>query len=88
MEKILPELPGLLLYSHDLSKKATEMQQQTSLQECSFVFTKTNLYIFFVFSVRVRKNSSVRSKKDSGDKKGQRLIEKEAMETGRVLNSN
>uniref|UniRef100_A0A8C1PNS5 ABC-type glutathione-S-conjugate transporter n=1 Tax=Cyprinus carpio TaxID=7962 RepID=A0A8C1PNS5_CYPCA len=35
-------------------------------------------------SVRVRKNSSVRSKKDSGDKKGQRLIEKEAMETGRV----
>uniref|UniRef100_A0A671T8S6 ATP-binding cassette, sub-family C (CFTR/MRP), member 2 n=1 Tax=Sinocyclocheilus anshuiensis TaxID=1608454 RepID=A0A671T8S6_9TELE len=27
---------------------------------------------------------SVRSKKDSGDKKGQRLIEKEAMETGRV----
>uniref|UniRef100_A0A672LX45 ABC-type glutathione-S-conjugate transporter n=1 Tax=Sinocyclocheilus grahami TaxID=75366 RepID=A0A672LX45_SINGR len=30
------------------------------------------------------KNSSVRSKKDSGDKKGQRLIEKEAMETGRV----
>ncbi|KAL1263560.1 hypothetical protein QQF64_006299, partial [Cirrhinus molitorella] len=35
-------------------------------------------------SVKVRKNSSVRSKKDSGDKKGQRLIEKEAMETGRV----
>uniref|UniRef100_A0A673HVF0 ATP-binding cassette, sub-family C (CFTR/MRP), member 2 n=1 Tax=Sinocyclocheilus rhinocerous TaxID=307959 RepID=A0A673HVF0_9TELE len=35
-------------------------------------------------SVRVRKNSSVRFKKDSGDKKGQRLIEKEAMETGRV----
>ncbi|XP_051773178.1 LOW QUALITY PROTEIN: canalicular multispecific organic anion transporter 1 [Ctenopharyngodon idella] len=35
-------------------------------------------------SVRVRKNSSLRSKKDSGDKKGQRLIEKEAMETGRV----
>ncbi len=34
------------------------------------------------------KNSSVRSKKDSGDKKGQRLIEKEAMETGRVRNSN
>uniref|UniRef100_A0A672K2V6 ABC-type glutathione-S-conjugate transporter n=1 Tax=Sinocyclocheilus grahami TaxID=75366 RepID=A0A672K2V6_SINGR len=32
----------------------------------------------------LRKNSSVRSKKDSGDKKGQRLIEKEAMETGRV----
>uniref|UniRef100_A0A673HPC8 ATP-binding cassette, sub-family C (CFTR/MRP), member 2 n=1 Tax=Sinocyclocheilus rhinocerous TaxID=307959 RepID=A0A673HPC8_9TELE len=31
-----------------------------------------------------RKNSSVRFKKDSGDKKGQRLIEKEAMETGRV----
>uniref|UniRef100_A0A8C1PRK6 Uncharacterized protein n=1 Tax=Cyprinus carpio TaxID=7962 RepID=A0A8C1PRK6_CYPCA len=37
-----------------------------------------------LLSVRVRKNSSVRSKKDSGDKKGQRLIEKEAMETGRV----
>uniref|UniRef100_A0A671T4Z1 ATP-binding cassette, sub-family C (CFTR/MRP), member 2 n=1 Tax=Sinocyclocheilus anshuiensis TaxID=1608454 RepID=A0A671T4Z1_9TELE len=35
-------------------------------------------------SVSLRKNSSVRSKKDSGDKKGQRLIEKEAMETGRV----
>ncbi|XP_067276901.1 canalicular multispecific organic anion transporter 1 isoform X2 [Pseudorasbora parva] len=35
-------------------------------------------------SVRVRKNSSLRSKKDSGDKKGQRLIEKETMETGRV----
>ncbi|XP_026080611.1 canalicular multispecific organic anion transporter 1-like isoform X1 [Carassius auratus] len=35
-------------------------------------------------SVRVRKNSSVQSKKDSGDRKGQRLIEKEAMETGRV----
>uniref|UniRef100_A0A8C1VAD9 Canalicular multispecific organic anion transporter 1 n=1 Tax=Cyprinus carpio TaxID=7962 RepID=A0A8C1VAD9_CYPCA len=33
---------------------------------------------------RLRKNSSVRSKKDSGDKKGQRLIEKETMETGRV----
>uniref|UniRef100_A0A9J8BTP6 Uncharacterized protein n=1 Tax=Cyprinus carpio carpio TaxID=630221 RepID=A0A9J8BTP6_CYPCA len=32
----------------------------------------------------LRKNSSVRSKKDSGDKKGQRLIEKETMETGRV----
>uniref|UniRef100_A0A673HVS9 ABC-type glutathione-S-conjugate transporter n=1 Tax=Sinocyclocheilus rhinocerous TaxID=307959 RepID=A0A673HVS9_9TELE len=32
----------------------------------------------------LRKNSSVRFKKDSGDKKGQRLIEKEAMETGRV----
>uniref|UniRef100_A0A8C2I0S4 Uncharacterized protein n=1 Tax=Cyprinus carpio TaxID=7962 RepID=A0A8C2I0S4_CYPCA len=32
----------------------------------------------------ILKNSSVRSKKDSGDKKGQRLIEKEAMETGRV----
>uniref|UniRef100_A0A672K2N0 Canalicular multispecific organic anion transporter 1-like n=1 Tax=Sinocyclocheilus grahami TaxID=75366 RepID=A0A672K2N0_SINGR len=42
------------------------------------------LFLFLVFSVRVRKNSSVRSKKDSGDKKGQRLIEKEAMETGRV----
>ncbi|XP_016097318.1 canalicular multispecific organic anion transporter 1-like [Sinocyclocheilus grahami] len=42
------------------------------------------IYIFFVFSVSLRKNSSVRSKKDSGDKKGQRLIEKEAMETGRV----
>uniref|UniRef100_A0A9J8BGV1 ABC-type glutathione-S-conjugate transporter n=1 Tax=Cyprinus carpio carpio TaxID=630221 RepID=A0A9J8BGV1_CYPCA len=35
-------------------------------------------------SMRLRKNSSVRSKKDSGDKKGQRLIEKETMETGRV----
>uniref|UniRef100_A0A8C1PCY9 ABC-type glutathione-S-conjugate transporter n=1 Tax=Cyprinus carpio TaxID=7962 RepID=A0A8C1PCY9_CYPCA len=35
-------------------------------------------------SQRLRKNSSVRSKKDSGDKKGQRLIEKETMETGRV----
>ncbi|XP_077093647.1 ATP-binding cassette sub-family C member 2-like [Siphateles boraxobius] len=35
-------------------------------------------------SVKVRKNSSLRSKKDSGDKKGQRLIEKETMETGRV----
>uniref|UniRef100_A0A8C1FH76 Uncharacterized protein n=1 Tax=Cyprinus carpio carpio TaxID=630221 RepID=A0A8C1FH76_CYPCA len=34
--------------------------------------------------MRLRKNSSVRSKKDSGDKKGQRLIEKETMETGRV----
>ncbi|XP_039546373.1 canalicular multispecific organic anion transporter 1 isoform X1 [Pimephales promelas] len=35
-------------------------------------------------SVRVRKSSSLRSKKDSDDKKGQRLIEKETMETGRV----
>uniref|UniRef100_A0A673LTC3 Canalicular multispecific organic anion transporter 1-like n=1 Tax=Sinocyclocheilus rhinocerous TaxID=307959 RepID=A0A673LTC3_9TELE len=35
-------------------------------------------------SVSLRKSSSVRSKKDSDDKKGQRLIEKEAMETGRV----
>uniref|UniRef100_A0A673LVV6 ABC-type glutathione-S-conjugate transporter n=1 Tax=Sinocyclocheilus rhinocerous TaxID=307959 RepID=A0A673LVV6_9TELE len=34
--------------------------------------------------VSLRKSSSVRSKKDSDDKKGQRLIEKEAMETGRV----
>uniref|UniRef100_A0A673LNP5 Canalicular multispecific organic anion transporter 1-like n=1 Tax=Sinocyclocheilus rhinocerous TaxID=307959 RepID=A0A673LNP5_9TELE len=42
------------------------------------------IYIFFVFSVSLRKSSSVRSKKDSDDKKGQRLIEKEAMETGRV----
>uniref|UniRef100_A0A671T6J1 ATP-binding cassette, sub-family C (CFTR/MRP), member 2 n=1 Tax=Sinocyclocheilus anshuiensis TaxID=1608454 RepID=A0A671T6J1_9TELE len=38
----------------------------------------------FLETVSLRKNSSVRSKKDSGDKKGQRLIEKEAMETGRV----
>uniref|UniRef100_A0A671T8T7 ATP-binding cassette, sub-family C (CFTR/MRP), member 2 n=1 Tax=Sinocyclocheilus anshuiensis TaxID=1608454 RepID=A0A671T8T7_9TELE len=59
--------------------------QRTSLQECIFVCTKACfIYIFFVFSVSLRKNSSVRSKKDSGDKKGQRLIEKEAMETGRV----
>uniref|UniRef100_A0A672LWS9 ABC-type glutathione-S-conjugate transporter n=1 Tax=Sinocyclocheilus grahami TaxID=75366 RepID=A0A672LWS9_SINGR len=39
---------------------------------------------FSEFLETLRKNSSVRSKKDSGDKKGQRLIEKEAMETGRV----
>uniref|UniRef100_A0A8C1VHU7 Uncharacterized protein n=1 Tax=Cyprinus carpio TaxID=7962 RepID=A0A8C1VHU7_CYPCA len=37
-----------------------------------------------ILKALLRKNSSVRSKKDSGDKKGQRLIEKEAMETGRV----
>ncbi|XP_051945451.1 canalicular multispecific organic anion transporter 1 isoform X1 [Xyrauchen texanus] len=35
-------------------------------------------------SVRLKKNSSLRNKKDSNDKKGQRLIEKEAMETGKV----
>uniref|UniRef100_A0A673LNI6 ABC-type glutathione-S-conjugate transporter n=1 Tax=Sinocyclocheilus rhinocerous TaxID=307959 RepID=A0A673LNI6_9TELE len=35
-------------------------------------------------SLRHSQRSSVRSKKDSDDKKGQRLIEKEAMETGRV----
>uniref|UniRef100_A0A665VFY5 ATP-binding cassette, sub-family C (CFTR/MRP), member 2 n=1 Tax=Echeneis naucrates TaxID=173247 RepID=A0A665VFY5_ECHNA len=36
-------------------------------------------------SVRLRKNSSLRKAKDDGEsKKGQRLIEKETMETGRV----
>lgn len=35
-------------------------------------------------SVKVRKNSSLRAQKDPEDKKGQRLIEKEMMETGRV----
>uniref|UniRef100_A0A672LSW8 Canalicular multispecific organic anion transporter 1-like n=1 Tax=Sinocyclocheilus grahami TaxID=75366 RepID=A0A672LSW8_SINGR len=41
-------------------------------------------HVCYIYFVSLRKNSSVRSKKDSGDKKGQRLIEKEAMETGRV----
>lgn len=40
--------------------------------------------LFFIFSVKVRKNSSLRAQKDPEDKKGQRLIEKETMETGRV----
>uniref|UniRef100_A0A8C2FJQ2 Uncharacterized protein n=1 Tax=Cyprinus carpio TaxID=7962 RepID=A0A8C2FJQ2_CYPCA len=62
-------------------KEESSNQQQTSLHEYIFVFT---IFVFFVFSMRLRKNSSVRSKKDSGDKKGQRLIEKETMETGRV----
>ncbi|TRY91587.1 hypothetical protein DNTS_021753, partial [Danionella cerebrum] len=35
-------------------------------------------------SVRARKSSSLRAEKAPEDKKGQRLIEKEAMETGRV----
>uniref|UniRef100_A0A8C1VAI2 ATP-binding cassette, sub-family C (CFTR/MRP), member 2 n=1 Tax=Cyprinus carpio TaxID=7962 RepID=A0A8C1VAI2_CYPCA len=55
--------------------------KEESSNEYIFVFT---IFVFFVFSMRLRKNSSVRSKKDSGDKKGQRLIEKETMETGRV----
>uniref|UniRef100_A0A8C1PEQ3 Uncharacterized protein n=1 Tax=Cyprinus carpio TaxID=7962 RepID=A0A8C1PEQ3_CYPCA len=61
--------------------KEESSNANTSLQEYIFVFT---IFVFFVFSMRLRKNSSVRSKKDSGDKKGQRLIEKETMETGRV----
>lgn len=39
------------------------------------------------FSVRLRKNSSLRKSEAIGEsKKGQRLIEKEAMETGQVIN--
>lgn len=38
------------------------------------------------FSVRLRKNSSIRKSEDVGEsKKGQRLIEKETMETGKVI---
>uniref|UniRef100_A0A671T8K5 ATP-binding cassette, sub-family C (CFTR/MRP), member 2 n=1 Tax=Sinocyclocheilus anshuiensis TaxID=1608454 RepID=A0A671T8K5_9TELE len=73
-------------YGKDESSNANANKGLSPIQrECIFVCTKACfIYIFFVFSVSLRKNSSVRSKKDSGDKKGQRLIEKEAMETGRV----
>uniref|UniRef100_A0A665VE18 ATP-binding cassette, sub-family C (CFTR/MRP), member 2 n=1 Tax=Echeneis naucrates TaxID=173247 RepID=A0A665VE18_ECHNA len=51
--------------------------------ECKFVCL---LHLLSPFpSVRLRKNSSLRKAKDDGEsKKGQRLIEKETMETGRV----
>ena len=42
-----------------------------------------------VYSVRLRKNSSIHKPKDSDEtKKGQRLIEKETMETGQVSYSH
>lgn len=54
------------------------------------VFSVPFYYILFVLSVfssvRLRKNSSLRKSEDVGKaKKGQRLIEKEAMETGKVI---
>uniref|UniRef100_A0A672LN94 ABC-type glutathione-S-conjugate transporter n=1 Tax=Sinocyclocheilus grahami TaxID=75366 RepID=A0A672LN94_SINGR len=85
-------------YGKDESSNANANKGLSPIQHVHFLMTTTDfiagvhfcmhqdcfIYIFFVFSVSLRKNSSVRSKKDSGDKKGQRLIEKEAMETGRV----
>lgn len=42
----------------------------------------------YCYSVRLRKNSSVRLPKDVDDsKKGQKLIEKETMETGQVMSA-
>lgn len=43
------------------------------------------IYFVLFSSVRLRKNSSFKKSEDVGEfKKGQRLIEKEAMETGQV----
>uniref|UniRef100_A0A8C1G117 Uncharacterized protein n=1 Tax=Cyprinus carpio carpio TaxID=630221 RepID=A0A8C1G117_CYPCA len=78
-------------YGKEESNNADARKGLSPIQHFDFIAARSAfwstvlfLFLFLVFSVRVRKNSSVRSKKDSGDKKGQRLIEKEAMETGRV----
>lgn len=42
------------------------------------------VFTCITFSVRLRKNSSFKKPEEAEDKKGQRLIEKEAMETGQV----
>lgn len=62
---------------------------QHLLFSCTHKVCVCFLYLFGIFifsSVRLRTNSSLKKSDDVGDlKKGQRLIEKEAMETGKVI---
>lgn len=63
-------------------------KQLTSIKFWEATFVMGLYLINHVFTIRLRKNSSITVGKDLGDKKGRRLIEKEAMETGKVCPNN